>query len=99
MSTLDDYEPVDERIETEVQDVNVGKMLRQLLPKDVLDEHDLRETVIDIVVTQGDVSFSVSDAKVDDQGRLTIPAQKADLYGLDRDGRMTVFIDRVALRA
>ena len=99
MSTAADYEAVDERIEVEVKDVNVGKNLRQLLPKAVLDEHDLRNTVIDIVVTQGDVSFSVSDVKVDSQGRFMVPAQKANLYGLDRDGRMTVFIDRVALRA
>ena len=99
MSTIEDYEPADEHIETEVQDVNVGKKLRQLLPKDVLDQHDLRETVIDIVVSQGDTSFTVSDVSVDGQGRFTIPAKKANLYGLDRDGRMTVFIDRVALRS
>lgn len=99
MSHKLDYDAVDERIEVEVDDVNVGNHLRQVFPKAILNEYDLRETVVDIVISQGDVSFSCSDVKVDSQGRFMLPANKANLYGLDRDGRMTVFIDRVALRA
>ena len=99
MSTKTDYEAVDERIEVEVEDVNVGNHLRQVFPKAILNEYNLRETVIDIVVSQGGVSFTASDVKVDNQGRFMLPANKANLYGLDRDGRMEVFIDRVALRA
>lgn len=99
MSTIQDYEPADEHIEVEIPDVNVGNHLRQALPKDILNEYDLRDTVIDIVVSQGDTSFAMTDVKVDSQGRFSVPATKANLYGLDRDGRMMVFIERVALRA
>jgi bifunctional DNA-binding transcriptional regulator/antitoxin component of YhaV-PrlF toxin-antitoxin module len=95
---MTEYEPADERIEVECPAVNVGVNLRQALPTDIREQYDLDDTVVDIVVSQGDVSFSASDVRVDDQGRFNVPAKKANIYGLDRDGRMTVFIDRVALR-
>lgn len=95
---MTEYELADERIEVECPGVNVGANLRQALPTDIREQYDLDDTVVDIVVSQGDVSFSASDVRVDDQGRFNVPAKKANIYGLDRDGRMTVFIDRVALR-
>lgn len=95
---MTEYEPADEQIDVECPDVNVGVNLRQAIPTDIREKYDLDETVIDIVVSQGDVSFSASDIRVDEQGRFSLPAGKANIYGLDRDGRMTVFIDRVALR-
>ena len=95
---MTEYEPADERIEVECPDVNVGARFRQVLPTEIREQYDLDDTVIDIVVSQGDVSFTVSDVRVDGQGRFVVPTEKANMYGLDRDGRMTVFIDRVALR-
>jgi len=95
---MTEYEPADEQIEVECPDVNVGVNLRQALPLDIREEYDLDETVVDIAVSQDDVSFNASDVRIDKQGRFMVPATKANIYGLDRDGRMTVFIDRVALR-
>jgi len=94
----DQYEPVDEEIEVECPDVNVGKRYNQMLPKETLDEYDLRETCVDVVINQGDVGFFLPDAHIDKQGRLTLPAKNCKLHGLDKSGRMSVFIDRVTHR-
>jgi len=95
MSVTDDYTPVDEEVGVEVPNVNVGNRYQQRLPRDVIDEHNLYETLIDVVVSQGDASFVATGVKVDSEGQFCIPKQKAKLHGLDRDGRMTVYIDRV----
>jgi len=93
------YEPVDEQVEQECIDVNVGKRYNQLLPKEVLDEYELRDTYVDVVVNQGDVGFFVSDVHIDPQGRLTLPAKNCKLHRLDKSGRMSVLVDRVTHRA
>jgi len=95
---MPEYEKADERIECECNNITVGSHFRQRLPQEHLDEYDLKNTVIDMVVSQGDTSFSVSDVEVDSQGRIRGPAKKARLYGLEPGEPMTVFIDRVALR-
>lgn len=98
MSVSDDYTPVDEEIGVEVPDVNVGNRYQQRLPRDVIEEHDLLETMIDVVVSQGDASFMATGVKVDSEGQFCIPKQKAKLHGFDTDGRMTVYIDTVEAR-
>ena len=98
MSVTDDYELVNETIEVEVKNVNVGQRLQQDLPRDVIREHDLFESIIDIVVSQGDISFAATGVVVNSDGQFTLPKRKAELYGLDRDGRMTVYIDTVEAR-
>lgn len=95
---MQDYDLADETIEVEVPNVTFGTHLRHCLPSDIVDEYDLRDTIVDLVVTQGDSSFSMTDVKIDSQGRFMTPARKVDLYGIDRDEPIDVFIDRVALR-
>lgn len=98
IDTMEGYEPAHETIETEYNDINVGKSYLQRLPKEALDEHDLRETLIDCIVSQGDTAITLTDHPVDSQGRFRVPSKKARLHGLDTDGRMSVFIDRVVAR-
>lgn len=92
------YRPVDEQIEHECPDMNVGKRFVQKVPKDTLDEYDLCDTYVDVVINQGDVGFFLPDAHIDPQGRLTLPAKNCKLHGLDKSGRMSVFFDRVTHR-
>lgn len=95
---MNDYEQVDEPIKIRVPMVTFGANLRHCLLHDVLDEYDLRETVVDMVVAQGDSSFTMTDVTIDDQGRFMTPARKVDLYDIDRDEPIDVFIDRVVFR-
>jgi hypothetical protein len=98
MSVSEDYDPVDEVLEVEVESVNVGNRYQQRLPRDVVRDHNLYGTIINVVVSQGDTSFVASGVKVDSEGQFCVPKQKAKLHGLDRDGRMTVFIESVEAR-
>lgn len=95
---MEGYEPVNETIEAEYNDINVGKRYLQRFPNEALDEHDLENTLIDCVISQGDVAITLTDHPVDSQGRFRVPSQKAKLHGLDTSGRMTVYIDRVVAR-
>lgn len=95
---MQDYEQVDEQIRTRVPMVTFGANLRHCLPKDVISEYNLHDTVVDLVVIQGDSSFTVTDVKIDSRGRFMTPARKVDLYDIDRDEPIDVFIDRVVFR-
>lgn len=99
MTELEDYEMVDEHIEAEATGVVVGKNRRQRLPVSLLEDYALRETVVDMAVSQGEVSFIVADVPVDSQGRFRIPAKKADFHGLEVCEPMDLVIDRVGFRA
>jgi len=97
---IDDPQQVNERIEEEYHGITLGKGTthRQHLPKDAIREHDLYETVVDMVVTQHDKSMTVTDVEIDSQGRFVVPKKKASMYGFEAGEPISVFVDQVVLR-
>lgn len=97
---IDDPQQVNEQIQEEYHGITLGKgsAYRQHLPKDALTEHDLYETVVDMVVSQGNTSIAVTDVEIDSQGRFIVPKKKAKMYGLETGEPISVLVDQVVLR-
>lgn len=91
-------ERVSETIEEMAEARTLSDDYRVMLPVSLQAEHDLCDSVIDVVVSQGDASVTVTDAEVDDQGRFTVPAKKCDIYGLEAGKPVDILVDRVVLR-
>lgn len=65
------------------------------IPKEILDNHNLRNAVIDVRITKGDRAIAVMDVEVDGNGRFTIPARKRRLYGIECGEYVSGAIDEV----
>jgi len=89
---------VGEDIEEEAAGCTLMEDNRVMIPTDLQKEYDLCDTVIDVVVSQGDAAVTVTDAEVDDVGRFTVPSKKARMYGVETGRPVSILIDRVVLR-
>ena len=91
-----------QRVNETIEEIAEGRTLsedyRVMLPVSLQKEYGLCESVIDVVVSQGDVSVTITDAEVDDQGRFTVPAKKCDIYGMEPGKTVDILVDQVVLR-
>lgn len=71
---------------------------RVTLPADLVGEHDLYGTIIDVQVSQGESACAVMDAEVGPSGKFTIPAKKRDIYGFEPGEYVSGTVDKVVMR-
>lgn len=96
---IDNPTRVDETIEEEATGVMLSPEGRRgLLPVDMLEAYDLHETVVDMIVSQGETAARMPDTEIDSQGRFRVPDKLATLYGIEAGKPVTVFIPEVVMR-
>lgn len=89
---------VDEQIDGRFESCTLSSDGRIWLPRDLVEEHDLRNAVVDVQVVQGESSAAVMDAEVSGSGKVTIPAKKRQMYGFTTGEKVSGTIDKVVMR-